>query len=231
MTKYGRHVGTLQEEVYYIGGGKECIFHEGEFILIPKTEPEAGFVLKSIGYKPYITLVFDKVQYVEGDFIEGETGIYRELIQRTPEEITKYLSNLRNTITRNIESTSKFYLDQITNKYGLAKVIQFQEYKRQIEAGNSAWFEKKAGPRLTGAQYMLGVAKPKIVAGDEFTDQVIAIETTLNVDLMACLDEDLPSFDYKTMWDEIDDFIDPPIEEVPASWWSAFKNNLTRKVW
>ncbi len=163
--------------------------------------------------------------------IDAET-MRQNTIALTSEEIAAALAILRETIRKDIRKTANFYLDQITAEYSNTRLTRFQKYKDEIDAGNSAYFERMAGASgLTPSQYMLSYVKPMIVSGDRFVDEIIGIETTLLENLKTIDDRDLRTFDYKTMWDDIDDFVDPPPENVDPTWWAALKAKLQMKVW
>ena len=163
--------------------------------------------------------------------VDAET-MQQDTVALSTDEITANLAILRKSIRKDIRKTANFYLDQITAEYSNTRMTRFQKYLDEINAGNGTYFKRMAGASdLTGSQFMISYVKPMIVAGDRFVDEIIGIETTLLEELKVVADRDLRLFDYKTMWDDVDDFVDPPPDNVDPTWWAALKAKLQMKVW
>lgn len=122
--------------------------------------------------------------------------------------------------------------DQITNDYSLAEGTRWERDRKEIEIGNFAYFNARAGAYMTGQEYVEQRINPKIEASDRFVDQNIAKRNDLVYLLSQTPDSELDQFDYKSIWDDETDYIEP-VEfdtQEEKGWWRSLMDSIPWNV-
>lgn len=185
-----------------------------------------------LGWLKLVTIPYNPTTHKPDtdSYTDTDTESWQNTIALTAEELAENIINKRKSIAAEIRSTTKFYHNQLTDNFSLAKLISIEEDKRQRDAGNSGHFTRRAGNSMTGAQYILAVFDPQVKIAEHFRDDVTGIENDLLSGLTACADKALDTYDIKTPWDELEDFEVPTVEDIPNAIWAAFKVKLKMKI-
>lgn len=160
-----------------------------------------------------------------------------KLISRpqTQAEIDDDLANVptagdtRIYISSEIKRIARHYLDQVSQDYSSTEAIEWANDRAQYRANNIGHFQMRAGKYMTAQQYVDNKFKPRIEAGSYFSEQIKGIRTDLEWELANTTDADLATFDYKSRWDDIGDFVAPDTDDVPTTWWQSLISIL--KFW
>jgi hypothetical protein len=157
----------------------------------------------------------------------------QELLAVPDEQINNLKASAkRATIKNKIYGIRRKRNDQIIKSYSLAEGTRWERDRKEIELGNFAYFNARAGAYMTGQEYVEQRIKPKIEAGDHFVDQNIAKCNDLVYLLDQTPDANLEQFDYTSIWDEEVDYTEP-VEfdtQEKKGWWRSLMDGIPWKI-